>query len=72
MPIGSSIFAEADVGPIAASSGAGIDLSSSGFGPMSSTSNVHPLHPGTGFGGSFWIGVGALVALAWVRHNLPA
>lgn len=67
-----SIFSDADVGPIAASSGAGIDLTSSGFGPTSSSSGTHPLHPMTGFGGAFWIGVGALVALAWIRHSLPA
>jgi len=71
-PIGANIFANADVGPVSAMGGAG---ATAAFGPLSSDSaggNLHPLHPSHSFGASFWIGVGALVVLWWLRSQLPA
>jgi hypothetical protein len=68
----SSIFADADAGPVQASGGVDANLA---FGPMSSGSTSgHPLVPSSanGFAWGFWLGVGALVLLVVIRHNLPA
>lgn len=65
----SNIFAGADVGPVSAQGGA--DLM---YGPSSSSSGggTHPLHPGSGFGLSVWLGVLGLVVLVAVRRSLPS
>lgn len=35
------------------------------------TAQVHPLSPSTPFGVAVWVGVGAIVLLALIRHSLP-
>jgi len=50
-------------------------VSTAAFGPTASTqgpSTASLLHPFTPTGTAFWVGVGALVALAVIRHSLPA
>lgn len=65
-----SIFGQMDAGPVSGSGGVATDLA---FGPPSTGGGMtHPLHPSQGFGLTFWLGVAGLVALAVVRHALPA
>ncbi len=66
-----SIFADADVGPVTGSAGAGTSLA---FGPASSSpSGAHPLDPAaSGFALAFWLGVTGFVALIAIRRALPA
>ena len=73
-----SIFADSDVGvglgPASASGSVGANLA---FGPAAgaeSSGSRHPLIPGSanGFAWGFWLGVGGLAVMLFVRHNLPA
>lgn len=73
-----SIFADSDVGagvgPVSASGGVGANLA---YGPgpgAESGSPGHPLMPSStnGFAWGFWLGVGGLVVMIFIRHNLPS
>ena len=68
---GSIFAADADVGAPGVGASASADLA---FGPTSSDSPGHPLVPSgdNGFAWGFWLGVGGLVVLCFIRHNLPA
>lgn len=75
--IGTSIFADANVGGASldaggsASVGGGGGDGSSIFGPPPG-GRAHPLHPtASGFGLGFWGGVGGIVLLIVIRQSLP-
>lgn len=67
-----SIFADADVGPVSGMGnvGASVDYAPTDTG----ASGSHPLlpHSNNGFAWGFWLGVGGLALLVFIRHNLPA
>ena len=64
-----SIFADADVGPVTGMAGGG---GTATYSPAETGGGSHPLAPDNGFAWGFWLGVGSLVLLCFIRHNLPA
>lgn len=49
-------------------------VTAAAFGPgatLQAGSKTASLNPGTGFGLAFWVGVGSIVVLAFIRHSLP-
>ena len=58
----------------ASSYGSGMSATQAAFGPSVTSSSPNAsaiLAPNDGFGLAFWLGVGAIAALVFIRYSLP-